>query len=98
MSSDYHVDKASSTWFFSLSDKVQKLSKRISQKKKIIKKEFKDQQFQTILIVQVFQMHIKKVFMSSKNQIGNRDLGCLIYFTFNNNIFDTILKNNLLLF
>lgn len=36
--------------------------------------------------------------MSSKNQIGNRDLGCLIYFTFNNNIFDTILKNNLLLF
>lgn len=34
MSSDYHVDKASLTWFFSLSDKVQKLSKRISQKKK----------------------------------------------------------------
>ena len=34
MSSDYHVEKSSSTWFFSLSDKVQKLSKRISQKKK----------------------------------------------------------------
>ena len=38
MSSDYHVEKSSSTWFFSLSDKVQKLSKRISQKKKINKK------------------------------------------------------------
>ena len=38
MSSDYHVEKSSSTWFFSLSDKVQKLSKRISQKKKKKKK------------------------------------------------------------
>ena len=38
MFSDYHVEKASSTWFFSLSDKVQKLSKRISQKKKKKKK------------------------------------------------------------
>ena len=38
MFSDYHVEKASSTWFFSLSDKVQKLSKRISQKKKKIQR------------------------------------------------------------